>query len=222
VFSGAILYSGNYGQTWTTQAAPVIPGYTYQLTSVAVLRGTMAFAVGGSPYPAISSSSTCPQNGVIVGTANGGFSWLQQSITNVPGYTQSAGTIPYLYGLGFNVVSGSYVGWAVGGVENATSTTSTPVPLVLMSNSIVAATQHSTQATYLNTVWQPAQAPSVGWPKAEFSGIIWDNNNVGYIYGVSVILSTHDAGKHWSSETPAGLVLSTVDIVAAAAVPTTY
>ena len=45
---------------------------------------------------------------------------------------------------------------------------------------------------------------------------------MGYIFGSSAVLSTHDAGKTWFSETPAGMVLNAVSLVAAAAVPTTY
>ena len=54
----------------------MVPSYTYQLTTVAVLRGTMAFAAGGSPYLNMGAFPPC---GIIVGTANGGFSWLQQA-----------------------------------------------------------------------------------------------------------------------------------------------
>ena len=45
---------------------------------------------------------------------------------------------------------------------------------------------------------------------------------MGYIYGVSTIMATHDGGATWFSESPAGMVLSSIELFSAAAVPTTY
>ena len=43
-------YSGNSGVSWVVQAAPTIPNTFYELNQVAVLKGTVAFAVGGNPF----------------------------------------------------------------------------------------------------------------------------------------------------------------------------
>jgi len=215
VFGGCILYSGNYGQTWTAQAAPIVPSYTYQLTSVAVLRGTLAYAAGGSPY---SEFAQVPDNGIIVGTANGGFSWLQQPIAGPSGFGQANGTIPYVNSIAFNLVGGMYQGWAVGGFHNYTSNVS--VPMLLKATAMTPTTMHNAQATYLATQW--TAQPVGNFPAAQLTSIVWDNNHVGYIFGQGVILSTHDAGTTWYSETPAGLVLASVEVVSAAPVPTTY
>ena len=43
-------YSGNSGVSWVYQVAPTIPGAFYELNQVAVLKGTVAFAVGGNPF----------------------------------------------------------------------------------------------------------------------------------------------------------------------------
>jgi len=216
VFGGSILYSGNYGQSWTTQAAPIVPSYTYELTSVTVLRGTMAFAAGGSPY---SNLAPVASNGIIIGTANGGFSWLQQPITITgTNYSQSAGTIPYVNGIAFNVVGGMYQGWAVGGSYNATTQVAKAILLKAVPQPM--STLHNTAATYMTIGW--SQPNSITLPSADLTGIVWDNNNVGYIFGEGVILSTHTGGNIWNSETPPGLVLAQVEIVSASPVPTTY
>jgi len=211
VFGGSIVYSGNYGANFVAQSAPVIPGYTYELRAVSVLRGTLAFAAGGSPYFAYNASLA--PNGVIVGTANGGFSWLQQPINGPAGTATSNGTIPYITGLGFVVsTAGSapaYVGFAVGANS-----------LVLKTLPLSASSLSGAAATYLSVPWSAVTIP--GLPKTTLSGIVWDNNMVGYFYGTSVIYSTHDGGQTWFSETPAGLVLSAIDLFAAAAVPTTF
>ena len=84
-YAPTILMSNSYGVngTWALQVAPVLPGATYSLTGLAVLRGSAAFASGGNPWGYTNlgqaGSVTLPTaTGVIIGTQNGGFSWTVQ------------------------------------------------------------------------------------------------------------------------------------------------
>ena len=74
-------YSGDSGATWASQVAPDLPSYFYSLTSVVVLRGTLAFAAGGNPFGTTGTTATggVAQNGVIIATFNGGFTWTAQA-----------------------------------------------------------------------------------------------------------------------------------------------
>lgn len=212
VYGGTIVYSGNYGQSFVPQAAPIIPGYTYELNTVAVLRGTIAFAAGGSPLVAFNYAFG--NNGVIVGTANGGFSWLQQPITSFGtsnSFNTSSGSIPYLYGIAFNVANGTYYGWAVG--ANGT----------VLKGPMPQATLHNSAATYLSVQWNAVPMTTLAQTvTAALNGIVWDNNMVGYIYCQNVIMATHNGGVTWFAETPAAIVLQGLDVWVAAHVPTTY
>ena len=85
VAGGAILYSGNSGVSFIVQTAPVMQGYFYALNTVAVLRGTIAFAAGGHPLGTQGQPSSVTNaadyvnaNGIIIATVNGGFSWIVQ------------------------------------------------------------------------------------------------------------------------------------------------
>ena len=83
-------FSNAYGAsgTWALQSAPVLPGMCYALAGVAALRSTLAFAAGGNPYgsfqtysngAAVLATGLAAENGVIIATFNGGFSWTQMA-----------------------------------------------------------------------------------------------------------------------------------------------
>ena len=74
----------NGAPSFQIQTAPVLPGYAYWLNGVTVLRSTIAFAVGGNAFGSAGSSlpgntATAANNGIILGTFNGGFTWTQQA-----------------------------------------------------------------------------------------------------------------------------------------------
>ena len=74
-------------------------GYFYQLASVFVIKGTIAFAAGGNPFgtegstqgvlssatPGSTPTTVTPAgtviaaNGIIIATVNGGFTWVVQA-----------------------------------------------------------------------------------------------------------------------------------------------
>jgi len=216
VSAGTIIFSGDFGVHWAAQTAPVIMNYNYQLYAVKVLRGTIAFAAGGR-IPGVTTNS----NGIILGTANGGFTWVQQAISlnaspyvnGVASTAMTLGTVPVIEGLGFNVLSGSgnYTGWAV-----------TNTGLVLRTV-MPTATLHSIQATYFSVVWsQYALSSTLPQAAQALYGITWDSNTVGYLYGAATLVSTHDGGMSWYSEVPAAAVLNGDTFVSIASVPTTY
>jgi len=99
--SGTILYSGNGGASFQVQSAPIVAGYFYQLSSVFVIKGTIAFAAGGNPFgtegstqgvlstatsttPTSVTPATLPTaaNGIIIATVNGGFTWVVQTLSS--------------------------------------------------------------------------------------------------------------------------------------------
>jgi len=206
--AGSIVYSGNGGMNWVVQQAPAIAGVQYSLFSVTVIKGTVAFAVGGNEFSAINGTTS----GLVVATNNGGYSWYQLPIVipatftvfNGTGFsTPSASkfTIPLLLGSAYNYVNGTYSAWAVG-----TS------GLILKSNlgtrstlsSLIYTPKLGPQATFapVPAAVNPAQVLALN-----LVGIVWDNAHVGYAFGAGVIQSTHDSGATWQLETPA--ILST-------------
>ena len=79
---GTILFSANSGVSWALQTPPVAAAagaaMPYALMGVAVAKGTVAVAVGGSlitPYGSLSSGAPTGGVGTILTTMNGGFSW---------------------------------------------------------------------------------------------------------------------------------------------------
>jgi len=236
-----IIYSGNYGASWVNQSAPVIPQAYYQLNTVAVLRGTIAFAAGGNPFAhngigALSSFAF----GTIVATFNGGFTWSQQPIasygTSASASTTQAvnspgGLIPVINSIAFvtpktGSQAGKYVGWAVG--ENGLILTqASGVPIHTLSN--VQPSQQlyfpwTTPAGYPAALLYPAGNAVTTFPNIQsLYSVVWDNNAVGYIMGQGVILSTHTAGATWQVETPA-IVTATGALLGwpAAVLPTTF
>ena len=240
------------------QVAPTIPGAFYELNQVAVLKGTVAFAVGGNPFgtdgtPSLNTNVVA-SSGTIIATTNGGFSWVTQTLAGftytcptayttstaatyantitaatvsgtgqitqkpaaagsniyswcatttayAPAATQAANTIPYISGVAFTQTAGVYKGWAVGNRGAVYTTTFTPsaVSPFLTATSWVF---YNAPAAFVNAVQL-----SSGW--VNLYGIVWDNSNVGYIYGVNLILSTHNAGINWMVETPNSMIVGT-------------
>jgi len=214
-FSGSIIYSGDYARTWISQLAPVISGYTYTLYTVYVLRGTMAFAGGGSPYGYYNS--LLPANGIIIGTANGGFTWVAQpiSMNSGSGYAMANGTIPRISCISFNTANGQYVGWATASQGNQnTAVLKTTLPIK---------SRHGMDAAYFSTTWTQTLLPALTGTKSQvLTGIVWDSNLVGYIYGTLTLLATHDGGITWFSELPPAAAIQNDAFLQIASVPTTY
>jgi len=212
--AGTILYSGNYGASFAAQTAPVISNYNYELYSVAVLRGTMAFAVGGNPAASFGSSPFLATSGIIIATANGGFSWNMQPINTFTNFNTTSASIPMLNCIAFarNSTTGYYNGWAVG--EKG----------AILQAPVKIGTAKGVVATYYQTTWsqatQAANLLQTSTPNANW--IVWDNDKVGYIFGDQVILSTHNSGISWAIETPAAVSLNQAAVYAGAHVPTTY
>ena len=200
---------------------------------MAVLRGTMAFACGGNPAatgapPGTTATPTnngltasgtwqgqafTPTSGIIIGTANGGFSWNMQPITSFAfnsnvGFNTTSASIPLLSSIAFarNSTTGNYNGWVVG---NYRAVLRCQVPIK---------TFKGIAATYFTVTWSQATSASglliAAAPNA--NQIVWDNDMVGYIFGDQVILSTHNAGLTWSVETPAAVSLNSASVYAGA------
>jgi len=247
-----IIYSPDYGVTWQNQSAPVIPSCYYQLNTVYVLRGTIAYAAGGNPFSqnAIGALSNFSY-GTIIATFNGGFTWSQQPIvsynTSAGGASNTpfssgasfSGSIPVINSIAFmtprqGTYVGKYVGWAVG--ENGLILkTLTGVPIKTQSNAQQFGTQFnpltyqwsaltpSSAATYPAALLYPAGNAVTSFPVLfSLYQIIWDNNAVGYIYGQGVILSTHNMGATWQPETPPSVTGNSVWVQVATTLPTTF
>lgn len=169
-------------------------------------------------------------SGVILMTFNGGFSWIQQGLpswsfwsgtnnvngpnvaisnagastntyftalnttNNLPGlndvacYATTVGTAPY-----YNCMAVGDTGYVV----------KAQYPAVTVSNTVITST---TSWTYQNIT---QVALSSGY--LDVYGITWDNNKVGYMYGEQTILSTHDGGVTWVSETPNNIISGAAD-----------
>jgi hypothetical protein len=272
VAGGVILYSGNSGVSFIVQTAPVMQGYFYALNTVAVLRGTIAFAAGGHPFgtqgqPSVTNAAAVNYvnaNGIIIATVNGGFSWIVQNIQSLntyfcagtvanpattipaaagsfcvnsatpnnaaftPSATQALGNIPQLNNLGFFVApgTGTYTGWAVG---NSGLLLTTQFNMTGVSNSLTSLQSVSTwappaAATLTGAFNNAVMLPPAQGGSANIYGIVWDNYKVGYMYGVSFILSTHNSGLSWVAETPNSIISGTspVTVFSMAMVPTSY
>lgn len=283
-------YSGSYGasNSWMLQSAPFIPNHWYSLSAVTVLRGSVAIAVGGSPFGlsnnafnnsiagvvtaglgvtlptttfTIAQAAPLRPSGVVLMTMNGGFRWMSQ---NLPGWSywstvyrgtnggsfvydtvlQGDGMLPALNDVACyqssNAATGasSYSCFAVGDWGYMVQST---IPYNSLSTGVIASaaptwnfvnvTQVAKQTGYLDfygIAWCVAGFPwtlraSLPDPLPPRKGLrrlrphvpdrlaprrCRDNNVVGYAYGNSFIVSTHDGGNTWVSETPNGIVTS--------------
>jgi len=240
-----IIYSGNYGMSWVNQSAPVIPSCAYQLLSVFVLRGTMAYAAGGNLYSQNGIGAPAVYGfGTIVATFNGGFTWSQQPIATFSNSASVAGSttntafgngagIPVINSISFITPTsgtsvGKYIGWAVGENGLIIKTTS-GIPIKTLSNPYptipvnVQFTWSALGASYPAALVYPAGNALTAFPSAfSLYEIVWDNNAVGYIFGEGIILSTHTIGVTWFVETPSQVTGNSVTLTVAANVPTTY
>jgi len=207
-----------------------------------------SLAATGAVTPQTNTLVTNPQlapTGLIVATTNGGFSWLVQNIGGfnitcttsdatstsatpagtgkcvttatgnpsfVPLATQATNTLPVINAVAFTQKGGMYYGWAVGNSGLVLSTTFTSANV---------STSSFTPATTWTAVYIPAVLTTSSY--TNLYGIVWDNMNVGYIYGSGVILSTHNAGLNWIAETPNPLIITSgINVQAIATVPTSY
>ena len=195
---------------------------------------------------AVSTAATVvPANGVIIGTSNGGFTW---SVQNLPSYSYACssanqlanglcwntgattpaayspqgtalnGAIPVINSLAFlRQSSGAYMGWAVGN-DGLVFVTSLSLPGATGGGRgiITSWTQAAMGAAFASMVQLPTGFQHL-------IGIVWDNAQVGYIYGKGIILSTHNAGATWVVDAPTALLVSSgASINALAVVPTKY
>ena len=189
-----ILMSADYGRSgsWAVQAAPTQAGVAISLTGVVALRGTVAFACGGS-----MSTRDAAGNGLVFGTANGGFRWQLQTLpafnytdtqttTSIIG-TAAAGTLPALSGIAAQTGAGQTTTiWAVGDYG-------------YVVKAAVPAAVRSAQLTWTTpSVLSASNSAMVPTPVA-FYGVTWGNARVGYIYGNGVILQTRDGGATWTA-----------------------
>jgi hypothetical protein len=204
--SGVILYSGNAGVSFTYQAAPLVSGRYYSLTSVAVLRGTIAFAGGNLPF----ASSSANVGGLIIATFNGGFTWsLQTSSSNLA-----------INAVSFYSKVGKYYGFAA-------------ADMGVMLSTVFNQTTVSNLIAPTVTTWTAVALPAIVTSSNHLLGVSWDNNLKGYAFGYGTILSTANGGQTWVSETPSSIYsataaaavatgVTTFAIPALASVPTSY
>jgi len=235
-----ILYSGNSGSSWVAQTAPASSTTPYGLYSVAVLKGTTAFAVGGDMTSTVeggagTSSGASPPvydaitNGQIIYTANGGFSWNQAVFPGNSGIKAPVFTTVALNGQtvwvgGYTKTTEYYPVAQVVGATGVTAVSGQGYTVLLSTDgkTFVGAAAFSTfPAGFIQTSGLKTTAST---PTAkDIYGITWDNNVHGYIYGLGFILATHDGGKTWVAESPADLVATSgLAIWTLANVPTTY
>jgi len=248
---GSIVYSGTYGASWVVQTAPAIYNARYTLFGVTVIKGTVAYAVGGNEYVPSGSNSTttsyASSNGIVIATTNGGFSWFQQPLSSqsvpiflngnpTPTYCAFANqTFPTLLGVANSAtpVSRSAGAPVAGSVPNVTVWAVGASGVMLVSNlgprtsmGMINSPIYGAQS-FFSQVYQPAYPYGL-----DLVGIVWDNNLVGYAWGDAIIISTHDGGNTWALETPnllvtagaaAGTYLGSNAVIASiAVVPTTY
>jgi len=242
---GIIVASFNGGFTWAMQT--IAGSYTYSCTQVNQLGFSYA-ASATLPLQAVNAASFNPAGTAFSAGTPGSFAATAanaiQSFFGPCGFytggrvqpynpvvSQSANTIPAINSLAFtqgsnNVPLGTtggnvafaYNGWAVGDSGLVLKTTVTP--------STIASIASSASSTVITT-WTVYSIPALNvigtGTFVNLYGILWDNVNVGYIYGAGVILSTHNGGTTWQIETPNNLISGTTIVIPAAAiVPTNY
>lgn len=244
---GTILYSANRGVTWVSQVAPAHAnsnfGQGYTLLSVAVAKGTTAWAVGGDMY---SDSFSSGASGTIIGTTNGGLSWKNLIY---PIYSGASAPIftSVTYNDGVVWVAGSFV-YGANDFYPVPATGTTPGQnynvLVSMDGVHFAGALAYAQFPpgFVTTSTCGSFSGGTTCANSNFNyktvyGITWDNAVHGWIFGNSFLLATHDGGKTWVSELPNdiatgaahGMLTSTtyvtvamMGIYALASVPTTY
>lgn len=191
--------------------------------------GTSCWDVPSTPNAVVNNGVNLPiaitglaSNGILLGTTNGGFSWLMQplpswSVPNGNGnnfnfLSQGNGTLPTLYSVASYSTGGNYYVWAVGAAGYVVKSTFAASSI----NTGVYSTPISTWTGVAIAQAMPATA------YLDLYGITWDNNNVGYIWGDTLILSTHNAGQTWQVETPNNVVINSNIVQAFATAPTTY
>lgn len=222
---GTILYSANSGASWVYQTAPAISTWVYALTSVAVTKGSTAWAVGGSgEFPQGDSTTPASSYGMILSTTNGGFSWTQAVYQG-----SGDGTAPAFTAVAAN---GGTV-WVVGFISNIAYW---PIKSVTVNSVVQAGTSFTVLTSTDGKNFFPATSNFPAGFKVTGTtnpstlsnsvyGITWDNTMHGFMYGDSFILSTQDGGKNWVYETPNNLITQTSpagQITCIANVPTTY
>lgn len=246
-----IIYSGNGGVSWVVQTTPIFSrATTVSLLSVAVRKGSTAWAVGGNLGSCNYAAGACNNlatggsvtgvtvggNGVILGTTNGGFSWQLMDFPNNANMNQ----VPILTTVALN---GKNV-W-VGGF------TMTEAYWPVAPTATVPGSSYTVLVSTDGVAFKPALQQDVQFPPGfvqsgpaftyssstspqpitafDIHGIVWDNSKHGYMHGNGFIMVTFNAGRSWTFETPNAIILGdTVTSGAAfliqsiANVPTTY
>jgi len=216
--AGFIMYSGNSGASWVIQSAPVLANLVYVYTSVAVLRGTIAVAAGGQPTFSqvyvggilIGTPTTLQagqgQAGVVSATFNGGFSWLNMPITAnfINGIACQSSNPQKTYSC--IVVSDRYQAQRT--TFNATTVSNVLLGTQVAPNLQPAFTWTAVALPSVGTVSLtsggtfPSTASATSQIGAHLLGVVFDNPQVGWIFGYSTILRTSNGGTTWFSETP--------------------
>ena len=210
--AGTIIATPNGGFSWLQQT---LGSFTYSCPSTETNSGVYS---NGIAAIAVSAGGVLTTPPVAAGSPNP--NWCYSSLATTPAAyspvaSMSANNIPYIAGVAFTQQSGVYKGWAVGNrgtVYTTTFTPSTVTPFITATSWVF----YNGPAAFSNAVQQAS-----GW--VNLWGIVWDNSNVGYVYGVNCILSTHDGGMNWRSETPNSMIVGgAANIWGVATVPTTY
>lgn len=210
-----ILYSANGGFNWQMQTAPALfGGVAYALLSVYVATGSTAVAVGGGLNLAASGG----QSGVILRTANGGFSW---GLAGYPGNTGKAPVFNYVTLAGKN-----QLGWAVG-MARTDDYYPTTVSTDASGNAVSGTGYSVLVSTNGGASWTspPINSFPAGFvisaktlpptSLVNVYGMSWSNNMVGWMYGerniasssTGFIYSTTNGGITWVDETPNDVVV---------------
>jgi len=225
---GIVIASFNGGFTWAIQS---IASYTYTCTNA----NSFGITYSAQGVQSINTATTAVPTTTPLATVYPiygpcGFFTGATVQAYSPTATQAANTIPAINAMAFtqgsnNVAQGTtgtnvayaYNGWAVGDSGMVLKAT-------VMPSSI--ATIASTASNTIITTWNPVLIAGVssGSGFMNLYGIVWDNNNVGYIFGASIIISTHNGGVSWQVETPNNLIAGSAPVIipAAAIVPTNY
>lgn len=192
-----ILYSGNSGVSWVSQVAPAISSggtfVQYQLTSVTAATGKVVYAAGGDV-------ETGDQNGVILLTVNGGFSWLQQTIQlkYTAAATAAFASTPNVgayYGIAYNrnkAVDATV--WAVGApmTLSAAGPCYNIVKVYLPQGTLSASLYASFVTIPTSSLPLSFGLSCSGVTGTVMYGIVWDNPLHGWIYGKGTVLVRGD------------------------------
>ena len=196
------------------QSAPILLSTIYVYSSVAVPRGTIAIAAGGQPifsavynggvFTAPSTTGVTPA-GVVSATFNGGFSWLNMPFSGnfINDITVQSSNPQKTYTL--IAVTDRYTAWRT--TFNATTVSNVLLGTQLGANvqpqfTWTAITLPGTTTTTGPSAYAAAIVPINQLQGAHLLGVVFDNPQVGWIFGYTTILRTSNGGLTWFNEAP--------------------